>query len=197
MNVKKLLTIFSLLFIVHSLTAGGIRGKITDEDGQPLPYTTIFVTENGSGTITNEEGNYELRIDPGRYTVVFQYLGYVTETQTITVGSDFQVFNITLREQVLDLNTVEVYEGSEDPAYTVMRKAIAKASYHRQQIDRYQAQVYIKGTGRMNKILAFCAKNWKKKGWIPPLLLLPNRSAKSSTNAPIRLRKEDLYLSIR
>lgn len=164
MNVQKLLTLFGLLFIVHSLTAGGLRGKITDEDGQPLPFTTIFVTDNGSGTITNEEGVYELRIDPGRYTIVFQYLGYVTETRTIAIGSDFQVVNITLREQTLDLNTVEVYEGSEDPAYTVMRKAIAKASYHRQQIDRYQAQVYIKGTGRMNKIPRLLRKELEKEG---------------------------------
>lgn len=164
MNVKKLLTLFSLLFLVHSLTAGGIRGKITDEDGKPLPFTTIFVTDTGTGTITNEEGAYELRIEPGRYTIVFQYLGYVTETRTITVGSDFQDLNIVLREQVLDLNTVEVYEGSEDPAYTVMRKAIAKASYHRQQIDRYQAQVYIKGTGRMNKIPRLLRKELEKEG---------------------------------
>ena len=163
MNPKSLLPLF-LLFFSHVAIAGGIRGKITDENGSPLAFTTIFVVETGSGTITNEEGNYELRIDPGRYTVVFQYLGYVTETRKIDIGSSISTYNITLREQPLELKTVEVIEGSEDPAYTVMRKAIAKASYHRQQIDRYEAQVYIKGSGRVKKIPRLLRRELKKEG---------------------------------
>lgn len=164
MNKNQYLILAISLLFSTSLLAGGIRGKITDEDGLPLPFTTIYVTETGSGTITNQEGYYELRIDPGRYTIVFQYLGYITETRKVDVGSGFSDYNVALREQVMELKTVEIYEGSEDPAYTVMRKAIAKASFHRQQIDRYEAQVYIKGTGRMNKIPRLFRKQLEKEG---------------------------------
>jgi len=45
-----------------------------------------------------------------------------------------------------------------------MRKAIAKASYHRQQIDTYEAQVYMKGTGRMNKIPRLFRKKLEEEG---------------------------------
>jgi hypothetical protein len=45
--------------------------------------------------------------------------------------------------------TVTVKAGKEDPAYTIMRKAIAKAKFHTQQIDAYSATVYIKGKGQL------------------------------------------------
>ncbi|MDV7399646.1 DUF5686 family protein, partial [Arthrospira platensis SPKY1] len=57
-----------------------------------------------------------------------------------------------------------VYEGTEDPAYTVMRKAIAKASYHRQQLDSYEAEVYIKGSGRLKNAPFFLRKTLEKEG---------------------------------
>lgn len=57
-----------------------------------------------------------------------------------------------------------MFEGREDPAYTVMRKAIAKASYHRQQLDRYEAMVYIKGSGRLKDSPFFLRKAIEKEG---------------------------------
>lgn len=131
----------------HDAFAGGVRGFIRDAEGKPLEFATIYVAETGSGASANERGFYELRLDPGSYTLVFQYLGYRAESRKVTVDQLFQEINITLGAQALELKTVEVYEGREDPAYTVMRKAIAKASYHRQQVDHYTAQVYIKGSG--------------------------------------------------
>ena len=47
------------------------------------------------------------------------------------------------------LQTVTVKAGNEDPAYTIMRKTIAKAQYHLQQLDSYSARVYIKGSGQL------------------------------------------------
>lgn len=164
MNTRLYLILLLQLGFAATLLAGGVRGQITDEDGAPLPYATIFAPDTGDGTIANEEGDYELRLAPGRYTVVYQYMGYVTETREVTVGSGFQEINMRLREQVMELKTIEVYEGAEDPAYTVMRRAIAKASYHRQQVDRYTAQVYIKGSGRMKKIPRVLRKTLEKEG---------------------------------
>ena len=45
------------------------------EKGEPLAYTTIFVKQTGSGTTTNVNGNYEIILAPGKYEIIFQYLG--------------------------------------------------------------------------------------------------------------------------
>ncbi|GJM31139.1 MAG: hypothetical protein DHS20C18_01400 [Saprospiraceae bacterium] len=162
--LKGLNTLLFLIIGSISLLAGGLKGYITDTNGKALEYATIFVQETGTGTTTNVEGYFEIRLDPGNYTFIFQYLGYETVVKKVAVGSLLKEFNVQLKEQVLDLETVEVFEGREDPAYTVMRKAIAKASYHRQQIDSYEAQVYMKGSGRLKKSPFFLRGAIKKEG---------------------------------
>ncbi len=158
------LTLLFLAIANISAFAGGVKGYITDTNGKKLEYATIFVYETGTGTTTNVEGYYEIRLDPGNYTLIFQYLGYETVVKKVAVGDLMKDLNIELKEQALNLQTIEVYEGREDPAYTVMRKAIAKASYHRQQLDSYEAQVYMKGSGRLKKSPFFLRGALKKEG---------------------------------
>jgi len=156
--------LFLSLLINTSAWAGGIRGKVYNEAGEPLSYAAIYVKETGSGTTTNAEGSYELRLKPGDYTLVFQFLGYQTVVKEVAIGQTFKYLDITLPEQTLQLQEVDVVGSGEDPAYTVMRKAIAKASYHRQQLDRYQVEVYIKGSGRLKESPGLLRKAIEREG---------------------------------
>ncbi|RMF01625.1 MAG: carboxypeptidase-like regulatory domain-containing protein, partial [Bacteroidetes bacterium] len=158
------LTFLLLTFAQLLLAAGGIRGYVRDTEGEPLAYATIYVDEAGSGTVTNAEGYYEFRLLPGDYRVIFQHLGYETQVQRISVGESMKEVNIRLAPQTFELNTVEIIDGGENPAYTVMRKAIAKADYHRQQVDYYKAQVYIKGSGRLLGTPGIARKLLEKEG---------------------------------
>ncbi len=131
----------------------GFVGRITDLlSGNPLPFASIYVQETGSGTVTNENGDYQLRLPSGYYTLVFQYLGYSTEVKRVGATANFQPLNLALRPEALELSTIEVLDGKEDMSYSVIRRAIAKADYHRNQIDAYTAEVYVKGTGKIDKI---------------------------------------------
>ncbi len=158
---------FTALYTALSLPllGSGVAGQISSATGEPLAYAAIYVKETGSGTVANEDGYYEIRLEPGRYTLVYQYLGYETESREVNVRSGpFILVNIKLKPQVIQLRTVEVSSRQEDPAYTVMRRAIAKAAYHRQQIESYTAQVYVKGSGRLKKAPFFLRKELKKEG---------------------------------
>ena len=146
------------------MLAGGIRGKVTNQKGEPLPYATIYIHETQSGTTTNEIGEYQLSLNAGSYTITFQYLGYQSINKTIQVGGDFTTLNVQLKTQVISLSTVEVDAGREDPAYTIMRKAIAKSKYHLNQLDSYSAKVYMKGSGRFKKIPRLFRRQMKKEG---------------------------------
>jgi hypothetical protein len=154
-----------ILLILHvAVFAGGIRGTIRDEKGEPLAYATIFVKQTGSGTATNVDGNYELSLAQGSYEVVFQYLGYQTFVKQIEVGADFVTVDVVLTAQATVLQTVTIKSGKEDPAYTIMRKAIAKANYHRNQLDEYQARVYIKGSGQLKDYPWLAKRQLEKEG---------------------------------
>ncbi|MEQ8807667.1 MAG: DUF5686 family protein, partial [Imperialibacter sp.] len=142
----------SLLLLV-SFTAlaqnTGIKGKVLGENNEPLPFATIFIRNINTGTTSNVEGDYEVRLAPGKYDVVFQYIGYESNVHFFEVTTGFETYNLTLKPRIFLLKEVEVRSGKEDPAYTIMRKAIGKASFHANQLDAYDAKVYMKGSGRL------------------------------------------------
>lgn len=159
-----IIVVFSFLILTTPLLAGGIRGSIKADDGAILSYATIYVKQLGTGTTTNVNGYYELSITPGTYDVVYQYLGYETQERKVTVSEGFEEINIVMKQQVIVLQQVTISSGNEDPAYTIMRKAIAKAKYHTQQIDSFSARVYIKGAGKLKDYPWLAKKALEKEG---------------------------------
>ena len=144
--------------------AQGIKGKIVDQDGDPMPNASIYIPKTGTGTASNVNGIYELRLNPGQYKITYQFIGYEAQTQTINVGSGFVEKNIQLKPQLMILSTVELSSDAEDPAYTIMRKAISKAKFHLLQINKYSATVYTKGTGQVSEIPWPFRKALEKEG---------------------------------
>jgi len=161
-----MMKIFLLLLTVMPLYgyAGGIKGKITGDDGAALAFATIYVKQLGTGAASDTDGRYEVSLAPGTYDVIFQYLGFESQSRQITVGTGYTEINVTLKTQVVVLQNVIIKAGKEDPAYTIMRKAIAKAKYHIQQIDEYTAKVYIKGKGKLTDYPWLAKKALEKEG---------------------------------
>lgn len=160
-----LVLLIAMLFSIPSLAqTGGVHGHIADEQGNPLSFATIFVKQIGTGTTANIEGFYEIHLNPGRYELVFQHLGRKTEVRVIDVNSRFESLDITLVAQEILLQSVTVNADDEDPAYTIMRKAIAKANYHRNVLDSYSARVYIKGAGKLKDYPWLAKKALEKEG---------------------------------
>lgn len=160
------LILVTLLFSV-SLASGqetGVHGTISDEQGGRLAYATIFVKQLGTGTTANAEGFYEIMLAPGQYELVFQHLARKTEVRVVQVQREVLVLDITLAPQEIVLQSVTVNADDEDPAYTIMRKAIAKAKYHRNVLDAYSAKVYIKGAGKLKDYPWLAKKTLQKEG---------------------------------
>jgi hypothetical protein len=159
-----LLICFSSLSTILHAQQDGIRGTIKADDGSPLSFATIFVKQLGSGTTANEEGAYEILVKPGRYELVFQHLGRKTEVRVAEVEEGFTEINVTLVPQDIVLESVTINADDEDPAYSIMRKAIAKANYHRNMLDSYSARVYIKGAGKLKDYPWLAKKQLQKEG---------------------------------
>ncbi len=154
MHVEKMrIIIVSALFIfVYSLQGQGIKGTITDTNGEPLPFASIIDMETNHGIASNVEGEYALRMSPGTHRVRFQYLGFRPLDTVFQVGSSMTKFTAVMLPEAIELAEATVSGKGEDPAYTIMRRAIAKAKYHSMQVDEYNAMVYVKGSGRLIKV---------------------------------------------
>lgn len=163
MKVTKLITLF-LVLNSTLLFAQGINGTVKSDEGELLPFATIYIKELGTGTTTNADGYYEIKIPSGSYSLVYQYVGYEAQEHNLIVSGDFKRLDVTLTTQTVVLKDVVVKAGKEDPAYTIMRKAISKSKFHTQQVDRYTAKVYMKGTGELKDSPFFLRKTLEKEG---------------------------------
>lgn len=114
MNIKQLflLQIFVLLAIGAQAQ---VKGTVTaKEDGMPLPGVSVIVLGTTQGTATDFDGNYELNNVTATTTLVFSYIGYVT--QEIVIGANTTI-DVVLQEDSQQLDEV-VLTG-----YTSQRKA--------------------------------------------------------------------------
>jgi|WetSurMetagenome_2_1015567.scaffolds.fasta_scaffold12146_4 hypothetical protein len=148
---------FILLIIIFLAThldtaAQGLKGHISNEKGEPLSYATIYISEARMGTATNLNGEYELSLASGTYTVTFQHLGYTPVSQQIYIGNNVVEKNIVLSEQIFQMPEVVIHASEKDRAVYIMRKAIGMAPYHLNQVKQYKAEVYIKGGWGINKM---------------------------------------------
>jgi len=146
-----LLILLATLFSTQ-LTAQTISGKIIDEKNEPIPYATIFVREAKEGTISNTNGDFKLQLNSGTYHLTVRSLGFVQVIKEVDLNTDSLNFNIILKNQKYDIKEVKIFPGDEDPAYFIIRKAITKASYYRQKIKHYEADLYIKSNFEFTNI---------------------------------------------
>ena len=124
--------------------AGSVTGSVTNEDGSPVPFVTVYVEGTTIGTTTNADGKYQLELKDGYHTVVFRYVGYKTEIRPLTVEGE-TTLDVTLKRIVFQLGEAQV-DGSEDPAYRIMRLARSRRKFYQKQVREYSCKVYVKGT---------------------------------------------------
>jgi len=82
-----------------------VKGKITDDQGMPLPGATVMEkgTKNSAGT--DIDGNFSLTVSDASATLVIAYIGF--ETQQIEVHGK-SVINVSLKPSANELNEVIV-----------------------------------------------------------------------------------------
>ena len=144
----RLFLIVVLQCLVMSLFSQ-LSGTITDEKGEPLPYVSIYIKGTTTGTTSNMEGNYELKFEPGEYQIVFQYIGYGSKQNSITVRDKEIVLNIELTPEATLLNEVVIAADAEDPAYAIIRQAIKKRPYYLHLLESYTCDAYVKGNTKV------------------------------------------------
>lgn len=81
-----------------------ISGVIVDENNVPIVGATIFIKDTTQGTVTNFDGEFNMKA-PENGMLVISYIGYLTQEVEITEQSNY---NITLKEDSFELNEVVV-----------------------------------------------------------------------------------------
>ncbi len=83
-----------------------VSGKVVDaNDNTPLVGASVMVKGTHLGTVTDIDGNYSITLPQGSRQLSFAYIGYVSQTRTVSPGS---TLNVSMKEDQDVLNEVVV-----------------------------------------------------------------------------------------
>lgn len=149
----KQLFLYAIGFLlITNLQAQQLKGVIVNENGVPIPNSTVYIQETAKGIAAGSRGEFQTALAPGSYTLEFRSMGYESIVKSILMEEQDQSVRIVLRESTFMLDEVVVYASDEDPALRIMRKAIAYAPYYRYQVKEYHSEAYIKGSLTVHNI---------------------------------------------
>lgn len=104
-RMGSLKTLPSMQSAEESVIDRRITGKITDENGEPLPGVSVQVKGTTSGTSTDTDGSFSLSVPDQAEALIVSYIGYVT--QEIVLGNQTHL-TITLEPDIKSLGEVVV-----------------------------------------------------------------------------------------
>ncbi len=91
-----------------------ITGKVSDEDGNPLPGVNILIKGTLAGTISNADGNYSIEVDDPNATLVFSFIGFIP--QEIAVGNQTSI-NVSMEVDAIGIKeVVAIGYGTQEKA---------------------------------------------------------------------------------
>ena len=97
-----------------------INGYVKDaENGEELIGATVIVKELGTGAVTNVYGFYAVSLPPGRYTLQYTYIGYLTIEKDFNLTADteanvelpveaIQMADIVITDKPIDANVSDI-----------------------------------------------------------------------------------------
>ncbi|MCY1483420.1 TonB-dependent Receptor Plug Domain protein [compost metagenome] len=112
MKIKLLFITLLLSTLGFAQSKGTISGVITDKDlnNETLPFATVTVKGTTTSAQTNIDGKYTLTVKPGNYVLVFAFLGYdsqeesvsIKEGETKTINKALSSGSVTLEDVVIE-----------------------------------------------------------------------------------------------
>lgn len=120
-----------------------VFGKVTNTQLEPLTFASVEVREIKSGTVTKEDGTYQIRLEEGKYDLIISMVGYKSFIATVIVGKNDAEKNIIL-ENDDSRNLNEVVVKGKDMAEEIMRRVIRNKEQNLSASGAYSCNIYIK-----------------------------------------------------
>jgi len=113
MKTKLLLkktVLFFLFMLPLGLLAQSVKGKVSDTQGNAIPFATVVEQGTSNGTTTDDNGNFSLNVAKLPAKLTISSVGYVTKT-VIANGA----VNVVLQEENVGLDEVVITGNRAKP----------------------------------------------------------------------------------
>lgn len=137
-----LLLVFSA--VLMQLSAQSIGGLVLDEQGEGIPFATVFIKQIATGTAADIDGRFFISVEPGTYDAVFSSVGYEDKVLPLYLDAEHIEFNVVLKSSDTQLDQIVVKAGKRDPAFAIIQKAIESKEKNQASIISSKGTYYIR-----------------------------------------------------
>ncbi|MGD9492269.1 MAG: DUF5686 and carboxypeptidase regulatory-like domain-containing protein [Bacteroidales bacterium] len=134
-----ILTVFLLIFTVAR--AQIVSGVVKDGSGLPLPGATVMLKNTYTGVVSDENGHWQLKVQPGKNVLIISMLGYVTVEKELVVPRSGTSFEAILQNSVTQLNEALIVADTRDLAKEIMQKVREKRRLYLGSLDKYKCRI--------------------------------------------------------
>lgn len=111
-----------------SAQTGQLKGKVI-ANGQPVPFASVGLKDLKTGTVTNEQGVFEIKgLEPGRRTLQVSAVGYTPYQQSVQVRSS-GITEVAVRMETTSSNLQEVVVSGTMRPVTKMESPVPVEVY--------------------------------------------------------------------
>ena len=111
--IRALLLLFPLLLSICSFAqTATLKGIVFDGNTNETLIGVTVVIASESGTVTNLDGEYLLKVSPGSYEVIYRYVGYDNQKINIALADgEEKMLDVKLQINASQLNDVVISAG--------------------------------------------------------------------------------------
>ena len=145
--MKRAPTLFLLFLLINAAAYSQVFrvfGKVVDKQLEALPFASVEVRELKSGTISKEDGTFELQLEQGKYEIVVSMIGYQPMVVSIMVDKDHEQNFILADDETKNLSEVVIRAKMKDRAEEIIRHVIENKEAIQSAAGAFSVNIYIK-----------------------------------------------------
>lgn len=140
---KALLLLFALLG--SPLQSQSVNGRVFDKETKAaLANCNISILGDSRGAVTNENGFYSIELPKGKHSLLFQYIGYRSDTIKVYLKKHSVTRDIALQKQILAAEDIVVYADVYSEAEQLILRAAREKKKYLKKLHNYSCKSYVK-----------------------------------------------------
>lgn len=144
-RIKTYLFFIILLLSAQTNFTQTISGKVNNSKDEPIPYVNVFCVELNTGTSTNLDGEFILKISSGNWKIILSNVGFNNDTLIVQLKpKEEKRIIVKLEEKVQEMQTIYVYDSSLSEAERIILRTIATKNEYLEKIKNYEYNAYDK-----------------------------------------------------
>lgn len=139
------LFLLAFLFLCQSIWSqvAVLSGKVLDENGDPLPFASVYLENSTYGVSSDGKGRYRLPLYSLPAEIGFSYVGYQTYTKTFDDIEGEHLFDIQLKLGA-ELMEAEIVGDTRDRAKMIMQEVRDRRRDYKNALGSYSSDAYMK-----------------------------------------------------